>query len=118
MVAFATSRASKWSVFLKGCGSELISPRRPDAYHSCYVLAGLSCAQHHYQYLDGEINRVAALSDAFRWVTPTPVSATEISSGAATFDEADRVSPIHPIFVLPLGSAEKARVHFEAHPSF
>jgi protein farnesyltransferase subunit beta len=22
--------------------------RRPDAYHSCYVLAGLSSAQHHY----------------------------------------------------------------------
>ena len=82
------------------------------------MLAGLSSAQYRYQYTDGDIDLIAPLSDPFRWVTPTPVSPSEISQGAATFHEDDRVTPVHPIFVLPLGSAEKARKHFEEYPNF
>ena len=86
---------------------------RPDAYHTCYSLAGLSHAQNMYHY-DGNAETkdeaTGRLTAAFNW-TANRADAKELQ--AWKIDESDVVGFIHPIFVLPLGVVEAARRDFE-----
>ena len=78
---------------------------RPDAYHTCYSLAGLNAAQNHYYYSeDAEQNE--PLSAAFEW--RADVSKHE----DIVFDEDDRVRLIHPVYVLPWDAAAQTRGFF------
>jgi protein farnesyltransferase subunit beta len=77
-----------------------------DAYHSCYVLAGLSSAQHLWTY-NAPDSPKQPLSSAYNWSVSTAVP------GEQVFDEEDRVGPLHPVFVIPEGVAERVRAHFE-----
>lgn len=94
--------------------------KRPDAYHTCYTLAGLSSAQHRY-WIEQPV--AAGLetrsSPAFWWAgSPSSPEDAESDADALTFGpEEDRVALMHPIFVLPWGVAERTRSHFEAQPS-
>ena len=86
---------------------------RPDAYHTCYSLSGLSAAQNHYFYdakgktKDGTAQRLSA---GFNW---TASRATEQERRKWGFDESDVVELVHPIFVLPMGVVERVKRQFQ-----
>ncbi|SPQ27014.1 63b1b291-bda4-4157-aaca-05b1eedb3a7d [Thermothielavioides terrestris] len=97
--------------------------RNSDAYHSCYVLSGLSSAQHQWeldepdappppqqqqqqQQQPDEENETAASSDA----SPPKAAAAAADlvwavlpylEGVQIFDNKDRVRPIHPVYAIP-----------------
>lgn len=91
---------------------------RPDGYHTCYSLAGLSAAQNHYFYDPSNASEgnktttdqaTTGLTAAFNWraEAPTPEEMTDLC-----LDESDLVGFVHPVFVLPMGAVENARRQF------
>lgn len=85
---------------------------RPDGYHTCYSLAGLSHAQNRYQYDDSDATKDGTdrLMAALKWRAQKP-SAVEMAEWG--FEECDRVGFVHPVFVVPMEVAEAARRQFE-----
>ncbi|OCK80379.1 terpenoid cyclases/Protein prenyltransferase [Lepidopterella palustris CBS 459.81] len=91
--------------------------KHPDAYHTCYNLAGLSAAQHHYVYLPERNTGLdeGPLAAAFKW---------DVADGGVgeedkrVWDEEDEVRVVHPVFVVPWGQAEKCRGYFERKEGF
>jgi protein farnesyltransferase subunit beta len=73
-------------------------PMRPDFYHTCYSLAGLSATQHHYTYNESSTEE----ETAFKWTVEDKVEG----------EEGDRIAKIHPLFALPWGDAERIRSWF------
>ncbi|KOS19933.1 Protein farnesyltransferase subunit beta [Escovopsis weberi] len=67
--------------------------RYSDAYHSCYVLSGLSSAQHKWRLVAARAEPTMLLGDEWD-VTP-------FARGEQIFDEGDRVAPTHPVYVIP-----------------
>lgn len=89
---------------------------RPDAYHTCYSLSGLSAAMNTYHY-DATGETVEAGSG--RLVAPFNWSATgprEAEMEKLQVDEKDVVVPIHPVFVLRFEAAERAKRMFQGKP--
>lgn len=85
---------------------------RPDAYHTCYSLAGLSHAQNHYRYDFGASTRDAEtgrLMAAFNWSAGLP-STAEMEDWK--FDGGDLVRFVHPVFVVSMCVVEEARRQF------
>ncbi|TKA22952.1 hypothetical protein B0A50_07694 [Salinomyces thailandicus] len=82
---------------------------RPDGYHTCYSLAGLSAAQNHYHYHTEE-SPTTFLSSAFQWSASRP-SKEEMAQWS--IEEEDRVRLVHPVFVVPMEAVERARLQFE-----
>lgn len=86
---------------------------RPDAYHTCYSLAGLSAATNHYSYdragktVDEGSGRLMA---AFQW-TAREASGKEREQWKV--DEVDVVEAVHPVFVLPMEVVERTKRQFE-----
>lgn len=84
-----------------------------DAYHSCYNLAGLSWAQNYFSYQQDESKRGVPLSAPYGW---------KWMGGAEgegyCWEERDRVRPLHPVFVMPIGRAEECRAWFEGKDGF
>ncbi|KAF1967714.1 terpenoid cyclases/Protein prenyltransferase [Bimuria novae-zelandiae CBS 107.79] len=78
--------------------------KRPDAYHTCYNLAGLSAAQHVYEY--DEEKEVGGLCAAYRWTTRGRYE-------GGVWGEGDVVGEVHPIFVVPFEAAHACREYFE-----
>jgi protein farnesyltransferase subunit beta len=90
--------------------------RRPDAYHSCYVLAGLSSAQYsnHYHQPAAPFPAPSTLP-AYLWTKPTLAHASAgPEEKAAIFNHDDCVGEVHPIFVIPWKLAESTRTFFES----
>ncbi|KAI9688347.1 MAG: CAAX farnesyltransferase (FTase) subunit beta [Bathelium mastoideum] len=79
---------------------------RTDAYHTCYSLAGLNAAQNHYYSSASAKAKGEALSSAFDWKVDAAKQEDTV------FDEDDRVRLIHPVYVLPWGTAEQTRAFF------
>lgn len=84
--------------------------RQPDAYHTNYVLAGLSSAQHKWNFnqlafSQSQIN----LGSPFYWTS-------EKHRENQIFDEDDRVNAVHPVFVVPKDKAEAMRTYFQGRP--
>lgn len=83
---------------------------RPDGYHTCYSLAGLSHAQNRYYYNSVEDgDEKGRLMAAFRWRAEKP-SPEEMRQGG--FEEDDRVGFVHPVFVISMEAVEAAREKF------
>lgn len=85
---------------------------RPDAYHTCYSIAGLSHALHHYQYDDGqptEDDNSGRLNAAFNWKA---TKGTDAEMLEYKVDQEDVVELVHPVFVLPMDVVERARKEF------
>lgn len=105
---------------------------RPDGYHTCYSLAGLSAAQNHYYYSDPsatfspsspssspppssspsqghQIQDVGRLTAAFNWHAEKPTDEERRKCG---FEEADEVGFVHPVFVIPFEAVERTRRAF------
>ena len=85
--------------------------KRPDAYHSCYNLAGLSAAQHVYVY-DGEAGVKGNLDAAYRWRT------AGVYPGSGIWDGEDEINEVHPVFVIPIKAARESREYFEGRQGF
>ncbi|KAI9825205.1 MAG: CAAX farnesyltransferase (FTase) subunit beta [Phylliscum demangeonii] len=83
--------------------------KRPDTYHSCYVLAGLSAAQHRCHLAvrsapEADDDDDRHLPDAFRWtVVPAPAEDSRSS---------DQLAPLHPVFVIPPSAVDRVRRYF------
>ncbi|KUJ21780.1 CaaX farnesyltransferase-like protein beta subunit Ram1 [Mollisia scopiformis] len=85
-----------------------------DSYHTCYVLAGLSSAQHkwHFNTSATKTESSGMLTAAYQWTSDPILEYSQI------FDEEDRVNTWHPIFAIPEGASERARSHFESKGGF
>ncbi|KAK1021698.1 CAAX farnesyltransferase (FTase) subunit beta, partial [Friedmanniomyces endolithicus] len=89
---------------------------RPDGYHTCYSLSGLSAAQHRYRY-DGrgetrgeeEEESGGRLLAAFHWRGERGTAEEMKGLGV---DEEDVVELVHPVFVLRFEAVEGARKRF------
>jgi len=78
-----------------------------DSYHTCYVLAGLSSAQHTWTFsVLPDSEATMPLNPGFQW------SSAPITEDTQIFDEEDRVETVHPVFVIPEGVAERTRAYF------
>lgn len=85
---------------------------RPDGYHTCYSLAGLSHAENHYSYDCDAVTtdeRTGRLTAAFNWSGRSP-TAEEVRG--LRVEEEDVVEFVHPVFVLPMGVIEEAKEQF------
>jgi len=85
---------------------------RPDAYHTCYSLAGLSHAQNRYIYkakATAPEESSARSIAAFRWSARSP-DRKEMSD--LRIEDADVVDFVHPVFVIPMQAVEAARKQF------
>ncbi|KAK4232470.1 protein farnesyltransferase subunit beta [Podospora fimiseda] len=72
-------------------------PGKPsDAYHTCYVLSGLSSAQHQW-LLDEETKD---------WIVLPYLDEEQI------FDPKDRVRPIHPVYAIPQQHVRAVKKYF------
>lgn len=92
--------------------ADLDVPRSPDAYHTNYVLAGLSSAQHQYLY-HPSAEAHAPLMAAFGWTDSRRIP----QAGHNEASEKLTLTPrLHPIYVIPEGAAEKMRSYFETKP--
>ncbi|KAI9931287.1 hypothetical protein ASPWEDRAFT_47477 [Aspergillus wentii DTO 134E9] len=90
--------------------------KHPDSYHTCYTLTGLSTTQHHHYHTDTSTTSKETFASAFSWKY-SPIPATDDNeSDASVFDEKDRVTAIHPLFVIPHKAAEDIRAWFEKKP--
>lgn len=131
-MGFETSQASK-SLSSPQDHAPSHHRRGPDAYHTCYNLAGLSSTQHYYAYdrikiQDSQVQR--PLTAAFNWTasndtfhlqnSPTTGIIEDDESESGSEGESvtgDCVSLIHPVYVIPWSAAERARSYFESLPS-
>ncbi|PBP27932.1 prenyltransferase and squalene oxidase [Diplocarpon rosae] len=85
-----------------------------DSYHTCYVLAGLSSAQNNWLFNASESQTQAGdpLTSAFQWNSEPIIESSQI------FDEQDRIGTLHPVFVIPQGTAEEMRAYFTSRGGF
>lgn len=91
----------------------------PDAYHSCYVLAGLSSTQY-YNYFTGdsdEAKTVDSLDSALRW-SSLAISPGHESGNGRPVDAENQVEPLHPIFVIPWAAVDRCFQHFSQKTGF
>lgn len=77
-----------------------------DPYHSCYVLSGLSSAQHQWRW----VPLVDQEGDG--WTVSPYVDEVQI------FEEEDRLVPIHPIYATPKKCVDDIRQYFAAKQGF
>ncbi|KAH6678798.1 prenyltransferase and squalene oxidase [Plectosphaerella plurivora] len=86
-------------------------PSRPsDAYHSCYVLSGLTSAQHKWElkYVD---ENDTILADPVWKVSPR-------TGEEEIFEEEDRISTMHPAYTIPEQKAYDTKAYYASKPGF
>ena len=83
--------------------------RMSDAYHSCYVLSGLSAAQHQWD--------LAAPAEAGGDPVWTAMPYVE-DDGVQVFEHGDLVRPIHPVYTIPQEAQQGMREYFLAKEGF
>jgi len=90
--------------------------KNSDPYHTCYVLAGLSSAQHVWYFGERRSSSspiVADLPSPYKWTSEKYPLPPQVHNGhSQVFDEVDRVETVHPVFVVPEGVAESMRTYF------
>ncbi|SPO04965.1 related to RAM1 - protein farnesyltransferase, beta subunit [Cephalotrichum gorgonifer] len=87
-------------------------PGKPsDAYHTCYVLSGLSSAQHRWT-LDLEDPQTQVPGGLLKW------NVSPCTEGEQVFGEGDRVLPVHPIYVIPQGKVDAITEYFGKKSGF
>ncbi|KAK8121072.1 Terpenoid cylases/protein prenyltransferase alpha-alpha toroid [Apiospora kogelbergensis] len=80
---------------------------RSDAYHTCYVLSGLTSAQHVVSAVLAEDEYVANTT----WKV-SPYSDPQL------FDEQDRLNPTDPVYAIPQKKREEVMTYFLSKPGF
>lgn len=88
--------------------------KRPDGYHTCYNLIGLSQLQHNFVY-DGQANSDVGkgeLGSPYHWKSEGLFEEDKV------WDESDVVEEVHPVFLIPFQAAKDCRAYFEAKEGF
>ncbi|KAI1380329.1 terpenoid cyclases/Protein prenyltransferase [Hypoxylon crocopeplum] len=80
-----------------------------DAYHTCYVLSGLSSAQH--------VTRLLA-SDGEGLMTHSEYDISPHNANPQIYTEEDRVNPTDPVYFIPEGKRKEAMSYFLSKPGF
>ncbi|KAK4697521.1 hypothetical protein P7C71_g563, partial [Lecanoromycetidae sp. Uapishka_2] len=92
----------------------------PDAYHTCYTLAGLSSTQYYNAYIgtrDAETGH--PLDWAYRWASSgQETGADGQDHGEKLVDAGDRLKALHPIYAIPWDDAERCHRLFSQKSSF
>ncbi|KAJ5928669.1 hypothetical protein N7466_007625, partial [Penicillium verhagenii] len=83
--------------------------KHPDAYHTCYVLAGLSAMQHNHYRTDSSCTSNPMASSAFSWRS-NPIREGNV------YERGDRLETLHPLFGIPHHNADAMRLWCEARP--
>ncbi|KAF7547767.1 hypothetical protein G7Z17_g7511 [Cylindrodendrum hubeiense] len=81
-----------------------------DAYHTCYVLSGLSAAQHKWDLVTPRAHESIVAGDVW---TVSPYM-----EGEQIFDEEDRVCTVHPVYVIPQHKVEEIQSYFATKSGF
>ncbi|KAM0207551.1 hypothetical protein ACHAQI_007554 [Fusarium lateritium] len=81
-----------------------------DAYHTCYVLSGLSAAQHKWKLDAARPHEEDVTGDSW--------SVTPYMDGEQIFDEEDRVATVHPVYVIPQHKVEGMQSYFTSKQGF
>ncbi|CAF9921314.1 MAG: hypothetical protein GOMPHAMPRED_002290 [Gomphillus americanus] len=84
---------------------------RPDGYHSCYALAGLSAMQHQQTFKPSS-NLTDPLYYAFGWNVDESEKTTRNDA------EEDFLVPLHPIFTIPYDAVHAFRIMAMGKESF
>ncbi|KAK7417400.1 CAAX farnesyltransferase (FTase) subunit beta [Neonectria magnoliae] len=84
--------------------------RYSDAYHTCYVLSGLSSAQHKWDLVTARAHESIVAGDSW---TVSPYM-----DGEQIFDEEDRVSTMHPVYVIPQHKVDEVQSYFASKTGF
>jgi protein farnesyltransferase subunit beta len=87
----------------------------PDAYHTCYNLAGLSAAQYKYVY-DKNVNKDIGstnLGAPYHWKTEGGYDGEDV-----IWDHEDIIRAVHPVFIIPYKAVYECRRYFEAKEGF
>ncbi|KAI1768536.1 terpenoid cyclases/Protein prenyltransferase [Hypoxylon sp. FL1150] len=80
-----------------------------DAYHTCYVLSGLSSAQH--------VTRLLA-SDGEGLMTHSKYDVSPYTGSPQIYNEDDRVSATDPVYFIPEGKRKDIMSYFLSKPGF
>ncbi|KAK4190845.1 protein farnesyltransferase subunit beta [Podospora australis] len=83
-----------------------------DAYHTCYVLSGLSSAQHQWLLDDDDEDANLETAKTPEWI------ALPYLDGEQIFDAKDRVRPIHPVYAIPQPNVRAIQAYFRAKEGF
>lgn len=89
--------------------------KHPDAYHTCYNLAGLSAAQYKYVY-DKDVNKDignGSLGAPYHWKTNGGYAGEDV-----VWDPEDVIRTVHPVFIIPYRSVYECRRYFESKEGF
>lgn len=89
-----------------------------DAYHTCYVLSGLSAAQHQWELDEIEPEGAPSTTDDAAADAAAMWAVLPYLDGPQIFDNADRVRPIHPVYAIPQQSVRAIREYFEGVQGF
>ncbi|KAL2040809.1 hypothetical protein N7G274_006267 [Stereocaulon virgatum] len=91
----------------------------PDAYHTCYTLAGLSATQH-YSCYSGTRNAEAGypLNSAFHWDSSKKGPQRDMNKGEDFGDARTMLGSLHPIYVIPWGAVERCHGLFSQKTRF
>ncbi|ELR08712.1 CAAX farnesyltransferase (FTase) subunit beta [Pseudogymnoascus destructans] len=84
-----------------------------DGYHTCYLLVGLSSAQHKWSLQAPTDDSMASLG----WTSET-YPRKQDDGYAQIFNEEDRVKSIHPVYVIPEGIAERIMQYCDSQERF
>ncbi|KAE8400446.1 terpenoid cyclases/protein prenyltransferase alpha-alpha toroid [Aspergillus pseudonomiae] len=90
--------------------------KHPDSYHTCYTLTGLSTTQYHHYHTDASASSKEDFSSAFSWKSLPVTSSNNDGSDLIVFDEKDRLTALHPLYVIPHQAAENMRTWYENAP--
>ncbi|GFP54537.1 protein farnesyltransferase subunit beta [Trichoderma asperellum] len=98
-----------------GCLSIIDSPHRSirrysDAYHTCYVLSGLSSAQNKWRLVASRADETLLGDDLWEVLPHT--------KGEQIFDEDDRIGTIHPVYAIPQHRVDAIRSYFSSKEGF
>lgn len=86
-----------------------------DSYHTCYVLSGLSSAQHRWDLAAPAPEPAAEPASADPVWTVLPYVD---DGGVQVFEQQDLVRPIHPVYAIPQRAQEGMRGYFLGKEGF
>jgi len=84
--------------------------KHPDAYHSCYNLVGLSAAQNYFEFVEDDKMDLLPLKAPYGWSWK--------GEADVPCEETDRVTLVHPVFVIPFEKVVECRTYFEEKEGF
>ncbi|KAL9126442.1 MAG: hypothetical protein Q9217_004513 [Psora testacea] len=91
----------------------------PDAYHSCYTLAGLSSAQYSNFFDHGaKLVSTYPLDFAFRWKSTLRSFRGQADRREDLYDAEDALRSIHPLYVIPWTAVEQTHSYCAAKAGF